>query len=55
MFQSRKTPPQIATLVADLAVIARIETTLGTRARRISPTQRPDFSRLARYCPDLRI
>jgi len=45
----------VASLVADLDAIARIERSLDMRNRRSTYQGRSDFSRLARYIPDLKV
>ena len=54
MFNTQHHAPAAAALIADLDAIARIETSLGPSARRATPGARPDFSRLARYIPNLK-
>ena len=56
---SRSTTPTatnaVASLVADLDAIARIESSLGSRTRHTAYRGRPDFSRLARLVPNLKL
>ncbi|WP_417599384.1 hypothetical protein [Pararhodobacter oceanensis] len=55
MFQPRSIQPKFASVVADLEVIARIETSITSSKRRAPTLSHGDFSRLARYIPDLRV
>ncbi|MCC0075010.1 MAG: hypothetical protein H6898_00300 [Rhodobacter sp.] len=52
-----RTDSAAAALAGDFAAIARIEAslTLAQGARRTTHRGRPDFSRLARYIPDLKV